>query len=158
MTSDALIHFDIKVTGPNDRADEVVASPNQVSGDGVQWDRGVVNSAVMVQGLRATMQFQPELSPFYIYESRTFVCLTYFLKGVYTVHDLGHQPLKYLELISAPNGLLAFDGPKYINIKGLFIPGKDEKTHKKKRVRIRMGPLGNLADWRRALVWERIDK
>ncbi len=38
MTNDALIHLDIKITGPNDRADEIVASPNQISGDGADWD------------------------------------------------------------------------------------------------------------------------
>ena len=33
-TENALIHFDVKLTGPNDNPDEVVASPNQISGDG----------------------------------------------------------------------------------------------------------------------------
>src|SRR5205823_4396926 len=41
-TDDAFIHFDVKVTGPNDRADEVVASPNQISGDGVAWKDGLI--------------------------------------------------------------------------------------------------------------------
>jgi hypothetical protein len=131
MTQEALVHLDIKITGPNDRADEIVASPNQISGDGSQWENdGVVNSPVKVKGQRATMTFQPELSPFYVFEGKKILCLTYFLKGVYTVESLGHQPLDYLELICAPNGLLAFTGPNYnSSTKGLYIPGKDEKTH-----------------------------
>ena len=79
-TDDALIHFDIKVTGPNDRPDEVVASPNQVSGDGIRWNNGVINSPVIIVGQRAKMEFQPELPPFYVAEGRVLFCLTYFLK------------------------------------------------------------------------------
>ncbi|MEO8611644.1 MAG: BglI family type II restriction endonuclease [Chloroflexota bacterium] len=154
-TPDALIHFDVKVTGPNDRADEVVASPNQISGDGVKWNDGVVNSPVSVSGDRATMIFQPELPPFYIIEQEVILCLTYFLKGVYEVEGLGHQPLTKLELISVPNGLLAFDSLQYGSRRGLFIPGKDEKNHPKKRVRVRMIPLSGIASWRRVTVWER---
>jgi hypothetical protein len=154
-TEDALIHFDVKVTGPNDRADEVVASPNQVSGNGVAWNNGLVNSPVVVHGKRATMQFQPELSPFYVMEGKILLCLTYFLKGVYAVEQMGHQPISYFELICVPNGLLLFDGPVYANTPGLLIPGKDEKTFVKKRTRIRLEPLGEIAAWRRRLIWQR---
>ncbi len=155
-TNDALIHFDVKVTGPNDRADEVVASPNQVSGDGVSWQEGVMNSPIIVQGQRTTMQFQPELAPFYVLEGQILLCLTYFLKGVYTVERLGYQPISYFELVCVPNGLLLFDGPLYANMPGLLIPGKDEKTFVKKRTRIRLTPLADIAAWRRALIWQRI--
>lgn len=156
VTHDALIHFDIKVTGPNDRADEVVASPNQISGDGKIWNNGVINSPVKIVGRRATMIFQPELPPFYMIEGEILLCLTYFLKAVYTVERLGYQPLAYLELICAPNGLLAFDGLNYNLTKPqLFIPGKDELNHAKKRVRVRMNPLEEIAAWRRSMVWRR---
>lgn len=40
-----------------------------------------------------------------------------------------------------PNGLLLFDGPQYVRTKGLLIPGKDEKDHPKKRLRVRLNPL-----------------
>lgn len=154
MTQEAFIHLDIKITGPNDRADEIVASPNQLSGDGSRWENnGVVNSPVTITGKRSTMIFQPELSPFYVFEGKHLPCLTYFLKGVYTVTRLGHQPLDYLELICVPNGLMAFTGPNYnYSTKGLYIPGKDEKTHRKKRVRVRMKQLASLNDWRRSKV------
>jgi Restriction endonuclease BglI len=155
LTNDVLVHFDIKITGPNDRADEVVASPNQVSGDGIAWRDGVINSAVTITGRRATMSFQPELPPFYIIEDKVIPCLTYFLKGVYAVERLGYQPLVKLELVCVPNGLLAFDGPQYLLTEGLFIPGKDEKEHAKKRVRVRMGLLSSIATWRRMTIWER---
>lgn len=146
-TSDALIHFDIKLTGPNDNPNEVVASPHQISGDGLFWRNGVVNSSAKVVGTKAIMNFQPELPPFYSLGGQTLICLTYFLKVVYEVHDLGIQPLRHLELICAPNGLLLFDGPRYAQTGGLLIPGKDMK-HPKKRTRIRLDPLSSIADWR----------
>lgn len=154
-TDDALVHFDVKVTGPNDRADEVVASPNQISGDGIIWDNGAINSPINIVGQRATMLFQPELPPFYILDNKILLCLTYFLKGVYIVEQLGYQPLDHLELICVPNGLLTFDGLRYMDVRGLFIPGKDEKTHNKKRARVRMTPLAQIAQWRRKLIWSK---
>lgn len=147
-TSDALIHFDIKLTGPNDNPNEVVASPHQISGDGLFWHNGVINSPAQIAGQKAIMDFQPELPPFYILGGQTLVCLTYFLKVVYEVHDLGIQPLRHLELICAPNGLLLFDGPQYAQTRGLLIPGKDIKEHLKKRTRLRLDPLSSIADWR----------
>lgn len=147
-TQDVFIHFDIKLTGPNDNPDEIVASPHQISGDGRFWRNGVVNSLIEVTGQKARMQFQPELPPFYILNNRVLLCLTYFLKVVYTVRNLGDQPLDYLELACVPNGLLLFDGPIYGQNQGLLIPGKDERDHPKKRVRVRLNPLATLAGWR----------
>jgi len=156
MTQDALIHLDIKITGPNDRADEIVASPNQISGDGAMWrGSGVSNSPVTIKGSRSRMDFQPELSPIYVFRGRPLLCLTYFLKGVYSVESLGDQPLGYMELICVPNGLLAFTGLNYnANVPGLYIPGKDVRNKKKKRVRVRMEPLASIAKWRRRLIWQ----
>jgi hypothetical protein len=149
-TSDALIHFDIKLTGPNDNANELVASPYQISGDGSQWVNGVINSRELIKGPRAKMEFQPQLPPFYVLRGNTLLCLTYFLKAVYTVLEKGNQPLGYLELVCVPNGLLLFDGPEYAaNTRMLLIPGKDDKKKQgEKRVRVRLDPLASLADWR----------
>jgi hypothetical protein len=147
-TSDALIHFDVKLTGPNDNAHEIVASPHQVSGDGLSWNGGVVNSPVKVTGNKATMHFQPELPPFYADSRQVLLCLTYFLKVIYVVKDVGIQPLHYLELVCVPNGLLLFDGPHYAYTQGLFIPGKDIRSLAKKRTRVRLDPLARLAGWR----------
>jgi hypothetical protein len=147
-TEDAYIHFDLKLTGPNDNAHEIVASPHQIAGDGRYWEDGVVNSLIIVRGKRAKMEFQPELPPFYILDTRILLCLTYFLKVVYTVQDLGDQPLHYLELVCVPNGLLLFDGPNYAQRKGLLIPGKDEQGHSKKRTRVRLAPLAHIDSWR----------
>ena len=36
LTDEAFIQIDVKSTGPTDDADEVVSSPNQVTGDGFQ--------------------------------------------------------------------------------------------------------------------------
>lgn len=149
LRGNALVHFDIKMTGPNDNPDEVVASPHQISGSGLHWnDNGVLNPPWTVQGTRASMEFQPELPPFYVLDGRTLLCLTYFVKVVYTVTGLGDQPLSYLELVCVPNGLLLFDGPVYARVIGLLIPGKDIVTHRKKRTRVRLEPLAELAPWR----------
>lgn len=152
-TQDALIHFDIKLTGPNDDPDEIVASPNQISGDGNNWDsekEAVFNSAESIQyRSKVPMPFQPELPPFYILNGKPLLCLTYFLKAVYIVEDLGVQPLRYLEVVSVPNGLLLFDTLDYnSNFFGLLRPGKDEKEKRKKRARVKLNPLAQLAAWR----------
>jgi len=149
-TKDALIHFDLKLTGPNDNPNEIVASPNQVSGDGVLWGpKGVINSTIKVKGKRASMKFQPELPPFYINPNgKLLICITIFLKAVYKVSGLGVQPLDYMELVCTPNGLIAFDGPKYIQKSGLFTPGKDEKKFVHKRTRIKLEPLSKIDSWR----------
>lgn len=148
-TKEALIHFDVKLTGPNDRADEIVASPHQISGDGIRWENnGVANSPVVVRGARANMDFQPELPPFYVLNGRPLICLTYFLKAVYEVRSMGDQPLRYLELACVPNGLLMFDGARLAKTTGLLIPGKDGQGHEKKRTRVRLEPLANLNTWR----------
>jgi len=148
-TSDALIHFDVKLTGPNDNPNEIVASPHQISGDGVGWENGgVVNSPVTVRGARASMEFQPELPPFYVLNGRPLICLTYFLKAVYEVRSIGDQPLHYLELACVPNGLLMFGDAGLASTPGLLIPGKDGQDYLKKRTRVRLEPLANLNTWR----------
>ncbi len=159
-TEDALIHFDYKLTGPNDNPDEIVASPNQISGDGRQWDDGgvvtswggggVVNSSAMVIGSRGgQMEFEPTLPPFYELDGSVYLCLTYFLKVVYEVENVGYQPLHHLELICVPNGLLLFDGPNLAQTKGLLTPGKDDKTVERgRRTRVRFDPLAKAQRWR----------
>lgn len=156
-TPDALIHFDFKLTGPNDRDDEVVASPNQISGNGKFWEQaesdrmpGVRNSIFKVVGPKGgTMNFEPTLPPLYEIDGNKLACLTYFLKVVYRVEDFGDQPLDHMELVCVPNGLLMFDGETYATKRGLLIPGKDDKTVETgKRVRVRFDPLSEIAGWR----------
>ncbi len=150
-TSDALVHIDMKLTGPNDNYDEIVVPPHQISGDGRHWNNGMINSSFNVVGQKATMKFQPKLPPFYLLGENTLICLTFFLKAIYSVHTLGNQPLNHLELISVPNGLLMFDQPGYAEkTSGLFIPGKDDKKKRldQRRTRIRLNPLSTLGRWR----------
>lgn len=147
----ALLHVDVKSTGPNDVTDEVVAPPQQVSGDGHLWVDGVMNSSFRVVGARsAGFSYQPKLPPFYVFDGRVQVCLTYFLKGIYEVRALGNQPLSYLELVSVPNGLLLFDSFRYADTPGLLTPGKDDQTvpENRRRVRVKLNPLARLAPWR----------
>jgi hypothetical protein len=145
----AFVHIDTKSTGPTDNTDEVVSSPNQVSGDGLLCDKcGVQNSMVKVIGPTSYMEFQPELPPFYIMDNQVYLTLTYYLKCVYKVISPGDQPLDYLELISVPNGLLMFDTYRYCKNKGLLTPGKDILSSSHKRTRIKLNPLSRIASWR----------
>lgn len=149
-TDNAFLHIDVKSTGPNDNPNEVVCSPNQVTGDGIDlMDDGVHNNLVTVVGPSRNMVFQPELPPFYILEKRIRVCITFYIKVLYSVNALGDQPLNYIELICVPNGLLMFDGPYYArNIQGLMTPGKDIVTSVHKRTRIKLDPLAKAFPWR----------
>ena len=156
-TENAFVQLDIKSTGPNDNLDELVSSPNQVSGDGKYLDdEGVFNSEVLVRGPLRTLNFQPELPPFYVIDGVPKLTLTYYLKCVYEVIEKGNQPLSYLELICVPNGLLMFDTFNY-NMKktGLLIPGKDIQTSEHKRTRIRLYPLSEIAPWRCVKLYEK---
>jgi hypothetical protein len=157
VSDEAFIHLDIKSTGPTDNADEVVASPNQVSGNGHFYDEiGVENTPVSVLGTSRNMRFQPELPPFYIIDNQLFITVTFYLKCVYKVIEAGNQPLDYLELICVPNGLLMFDTFCYAhNIKGLLTPGKDVLTAEHKRTRIKLNPLAEIASWRcQKIKWD----
>ena len=149
-TDRAFIQIDVKSTGPNDNPDEVVSSPNQVTGDGLCDAKGrMVNSKVAVKGPRRTMEFLPELAPFYILGDSVLPTVTLYLKSVYSVRDLGDQPLDHLELICVPNGLLLFAGPKWASIvPKLLTPGKDEQHVVRKRTRIKLYPLASIAKWR----------
>lgn len=153
LTEDVLIHLDVKMTGPRDVKNEVVVSPNQVSGDGILWDnKGVVNSKVFARGPRKTNEFQPELPPFYAVEKdgkmAVYPCLTYFIKVVYSVEEFGRQPLDYMEIVSTPNGLIMFDTLRLGDTPGLITPGKDEQDHAHPRTRIKLDPLSKIASWR----------
>lgn len=153
-TSNALIHLDIKVTGPNDNPNEIVVPPNQVSGDGYNWNNGVINSRCPVYYQTGSKginyHFQPKLPPFYFLNGQVLLCLTFFLKAIYNVKEYGIQPLQHFELVCVPNGLLMFEGDYYANTKGLIISGKDDKTiaEDSRRIRIRLNPLAQLENWR----------
>lgn len=150
-THEAFVHFDVKLTGPRDNQNEVVAPPQQISGDGATWNTGVCNSSFEVLGQRTSFRFQPKLPPFYVLDGRVLPCLTFFLKAVYALKGLGEQPLQHLEVACVPNGLLLFDGPLLAQTEGLFIPGKDDRSvpESDKRTRVRLSPLASLDDgWR----------
>lgn len=152
-TQDSFVHIDVKSTGPNDYVDEIVASPNQVSGDGIILDAtGVNNSMVHVNGRKQGLDFQPELPPFYIIEGTPKLTLTFYIKCIYEVIDIGNQPLRYIEIVCVPNGLIMFDTLNYGQNPGLLIPGKDVKDCQHKRTRIRLNPLAAIANWRCAKV------
>lgn len=155
-TGPFFVHLDIKLTGPNDNANEVVVPPNQISGDGSKWEDGVINSAFPINYQagsrkgRLNYNFQPKLPPLYVIDEAPFLCLTFFLETVYGYQGFGDHPLEYLELSCVPNGLLLFETTRYADTQGLLIAGKDDKstTDSDKRIRVRLGPLAKIAPWR----------
>jgi hypothetical protein len=153
LTGNVFIHLDIKLTGPTDNPNEVVVPPNQVSGDGKHWKKGVINSTFPLNRVRGGLlnyNFQPKLPPFYILDGKSFLCLTFFLDAIYGVESFGNHPLEYFELSCVPNGLIMFDGPRYCDTPGLFIAGKDDNTKAEstKRIRVRLKPLSTINGWR----------
>lgn len=157
-TRDALVHLDIKLTGPNDNPDELVVPPNQVSGRGDRWNKGVLNSTWPVyyqKTNKVNYNFQPKLPPFYILDDKVLLCITMFLKAVYKVKGSGVQPLEYFELACVPNGLLMFEGSELASTPGLIISGKDEKSKAEdtKRIRIRLDPLASIGGWRSVKIY-----
>ncbi|EGR4362829.1 hypothetical protein FXE65_05110 [Vibrio cholerae] len=151
-TTDAFIHIDAKSTGPTDDLNEVVSSPNQVTGDGAIFYEGQIkNNVTQMIGPRVSRDFQPELAPFVVDDGIIKPVLTYYLKIAYTVTAPGNQPLWYLELICVPNGLMLFaeDGPRFVaDVQGMLTPGKDEQHVARKRTRIKLAPLSQLGQWR----------
>ncbi len=149
-TNKAFIQIDAKSTGPSDNINQIVSSPNQITGDGLlDSSSRVVNKKFKAVGLNKCHDFRPELPPFYIIDGRILPTLTFYVKVVYSVANLGNQPLEYLELICVPNGLIMFDGPNLSQTtKGLFTPGKDEAKVVRKRVRINLYPLSGTQGWR----------
>lgn len=150
VCEDCFIHIDAKSTGPTDDTEEVVSSPNQVTGTGkLGKDFIVYNDVVKMRGKRVERDFLPELAPFYIIDGKVLPTLTFYIKVVYSVKLLGNQPLEYLEIICMPNGLALFDGPNLNStVKGLLTPGKDEVRVLRKRTRIKLNPLSMLDAWR----------
>ena len=147
LTDKAFVQIDVKSTGPTDNVNEVVASPNQVTGEGVLVKGLVTNVTRQVRGKRRTIDFRPELSPFVVIRGKVYPVVTLYIKVVYSAPTRGNQPLDSMELASVPNGLLMFTGLNYHEAHpGLLIPGKDEVGVTRKRTRIRLDPLAAIAD------------
>ena len=151
-TSEALVHLDIKVSGPNETPNDLVVPPNQVSGDGANANAlGILNSTTPITTRTGNhYDFQPKLPPFYLLGGRTLLCLTFYLKVIYDTEGYGIHPLRYFELVCVPNGLLMFDGPQLYRTTGLLAAGKDEsaKPDSTKRMRVKLIPLSKLDPWR----------
>lgn len=124
LTKSAFVQIDAKSTGPTDNQNEVVSSPNQVTGDGILNGLRITNTTQTIQGKFSTRDFRPELSPFVLIEEVAYPVVTMYIKVVYSVKARGHQPLERLELICVPNGLLMFDGLRLADTSGLLIPAK----------------------------------
>ena len=149
-TENSFVHIDIKSTGTTDNPNEVVSSPNQVTGNGMISEAGMVyNNEVDMRGARITRKFRPELAPFYLINNQIIPVLTFYIKVVYDVISPGNQPLKYIELICVPNGMPLFVAPNFNYLyPGILTPGKDEVGVDRKRTRIKLNPLAKIGSWR----------
>lgn len=162
-TDAAMLFLDSKTVGPRDDKSEIVASTNQVCGNG-RWDsviENVTNDVILSRGPRITHEFQPALSPLIVDSNgciRPVVII--FIKPVYSMNNLiggTGQPLKELKLVTIPNGLLLSYGPCYLKKYGnkhLFYPGKDDRTTPplKRRSRINAEILHEIDSWRYQII------
>jgi len=149
-TENSFVHIDVKSTGPTDNPNEVVSSPNQVTGNGMISSSGMIyNDEVDMKGPRITRRFRPELAPFYLLDNKIIPVLTFYIKVVYDVISPGDQPLQYIELICVPNGIPLFVAPNFNHLyPGILTPGKDEIGVERKRTRIKLNPLSQIGSWR----------
>lgn len=155
-TQRALVHLDGKAAGPNDKHDEVVVPPYQLSGDGAITDSGTLkpnpsikNGPLTFPGRNKPGIFYPSLPPIYTYDGHTKLCVTSFLKVVYDVIAPGNQPLVHMVLAIAPNGILLHDhGLSEMPL--LFARGKDDRSKdpRDRRCRILFNALSEINEWR----------
>lgn len=149
----AYLNLDVKATG-NDSYDNVVASVNQLSGDGRLTDDGrlVQNSIVrFIAPSGLPVDFWPKLPPYYLADDLSYEapCVTSFIKVHYELSEtFGVQRLASMELATVPNGLL-FDCGWYQRGGGLMGAGKDGEESKPveaRRARVYLPPLARLDD------------
>jgi hypothetical protein len=152
-----VLHLDAKAAGPNDRSDEVVVPPYQISGDGLLTRDGVLapeptveNSVLRYPGRQKPGAFSPSLPPIYLYpDGEVRLCISAFLKVCYRVEEPGVQPLEHMTLAVVPNGILLHH-QDLLNTPQLFARGKDDssKPPEDVRCRIMFDPLAGIAEWR----------
>ena len=143
-----------------DDADYIVVPPQQISGNGVwQADSMVHNDSVIARGQRAEHPFHPSLPPIVTStDGGAFPSVHIFIKPVYEIQSrvsdgdswVG-QPLDHIKLICVPNGLLLTETPGYLSqYRGLFYPGKDDKSKAEESLRCRVNTriLSQIASWR----------
>ena len=158
ITDSCWVFIDIKSVGPRDDAKHAVMSHNQISGDG-KWaglKKGIINSVINAKGKRVTHPFYCALPPLYISSKNEILpMIGMVIKPVYKMTMVGTQcigqPLERIDVVTIPNGILLFYGPKYlIKYPGLFFPGKDikSKNPKKTRARVSFDLLMKIDQWR----------
>ncbi len=161
ITDSVWFFVDIKSVGPRDDQHHTVMSHNQVSGDGlwINLTGGVKNTILQATGTRASHDFHASLPPIFVLSDGTIAPLVMIaLKPVYRMLEanvLGArndgQPLERIDIACIPNGLLLTEQPNYLSIyKGLFFPGKDDKSKdpRKLRARVSFEILEKTAPWR----------
>ncbi len=161
ITDSVWVFIDIKSAGPRDSFENAVMSPYQISGSG-DWTNindGMRNKPIKANGLRRSHDFLCAISPIYVLSDNTVAPLvTCVIKPEYDMvkvrgKNVG-QPLKKIQVISIPNGILLTQNPNYNSIhQHLFHPGKDDekKDPRKKRARVSFSVLKSIANWR---VWD----
>lgn len=160
FTDSCWLFVDIKSVGPRDDQEHTVMSHNQVSGDG-RWevqDTGIINQSILAKGKKASHEFYCSIPPLYILSNgKTVPVVQIVLKPVYGMLRLDNennddgQPLKRIDIITIPNGILLTINPNYLEkYPELFFPGKDDKSKnpRKVRARISFNLLRAIDDWR----------
>lgn len=153
------VMLDVKSAGPRDDFPNVVMSHNQISGDGL-WsrpDEGLRNTPMVAKGDRSQHDFHPSLPPLIILPDMLAApVITLAVKPVYSMPggqggSWGGQPLRRVDLVCIPNGLLLCVNPNLLGTyPGLLFPGKDDKGKNalKRRARVSKQVLRAVDGWR----------
>lgn len=153
--------LDIKSVGPRDDQAHAVMSHNQITGSG-EWDymeQGVTNSTMIATGSRASHDFYPSIPPLIVDDlMKPAPTVTMAVKPVYSMESKSNdlsgwvgQPLRRLDLIVIPNGILLDVNPNYLGTHPhLLFPGKDDKSKdpRKLRARVSFEVLSRIGSWR----------
>jgi hypothetical protein len=158
LTDSCWVFIDIKSVGPRDDADHAVMSHNQISGDG-KWEaleKGIINNLINAKGKRVSHSFYCAIPPIYISSKNEILpVVEIVIKPVYRMimdktKCIG-QPLKRIDVVTIPNGILLFYGPEYLKkYPHLFFPGKDDKSKEvnKSRAHVSFSDLRKIDRWR----------
>lgn len=122
-TDCAFVHLTIKSVGPGSDQGSTIVSPNQISGNGI-WEQSadnVENALITASGPDCYHAFHPAIPPIYtMTDGKTAPTIHLFIQPSYRTLSLEPeagrgQPLKSIQSVCVPNGLLLTCQPNYLS-------------------------------------------
>lgn len=157
MTDCAFVHLTIKSAGPGADQGSTVISPNQMSGNGI-WEQSadnVENALIFASGPDSGHAFHPAIPPVYtLTDGKTAPAIHLFIQPSYRMLSLEPeagrgQPLKSIQSVCVPNGLLLTCQPNYLSIyPDLLRPEEAEHAPGNVCARVSLDVLSQIDRWR----------